>query len=88
MHSQVVEVPKHIVEEEETTATGIDSHIFVWSLVEQDWARAREGMRARCPETGSRSRPGRLGVESIGHIQSAYCKGQAEVVTAAHNRYI
>jgi hypothetical protein len=54
MHSQVVEVPKHIVEEEETTATGIDSHIFVWSLVEQDWARAREGMRARCPETGSR----------------------------------
>ena len=22
----------------------------------------------------------------MGHIQSAYCKGQAEVVTAAHNR--
>ena len=53
MHSKVVEVPKHIVEEEKTTATGIDRHIPVWSLVEQDWARAREGMRVLCP-TGSR----------------------------------
>ena len=24
--------------------------------------------------------------ESVGHIQSAYCEGQKEVVTAAHNR--
>ena len=39
---------------------------------------------ARKREAGSR--PGRLEVESMGHIQSAYCKGQAEVVTAAHNR--
>ena len=27
-----------------------------------------------------------LGCETVGHIQSAWCAGQAEVVTAAHNR--
>jgi hypothetical protein len=54
MYSQVVEVPKYIVEGEKTTTTGIDRHIPVWPLVEQDWAGARERMRALCPETGSR----------------------------------
>jgi hypothetical protein len=46
MYSQVVEVPQYIVEEEKTTTTGINRHISVCSLVEQDWATAREGMRA------------------------------------------
>jgi hypothetical protein len=54
MYSQVVEVPEYIVEEENTTSTGIDRHISVWSLVEQDWSRAREGTQPLCPETGSR----------------------------------
>ena len=45
-----VEVPEHIVEEEKTT----DMHVPVWALAEQDWAREGEGMRALCPETGSR----------------------------------
>ena len=51
MYSQVVEVPKY---KEKTTTTGMDRHIPVWPLVEQDWAGAREGMRALCSETGSR----------------------------------
>ena len=54
MHSQVVEVPKHIVEEEKTTTTSTDRHIPVWSLVEQNREGAREGMRALRSETGSR----------------------------------
>ena len=48
---------KHVVEEEKTTTTGIDRHLSVWSLgslVQQDWERAREGMRALRSETGSR----------------------------------
>ena len=53
MYSQVVELPEHIVEEEKTTAAGIDRYIPGLTVVEQDWARAREGMRALCPETGS-----------------------------------
>ena len=57
------------MEEEKTTATGIDRHIPVWSLVEQD--RATEGMRALCRKREAGSRPGRLDagpVELIGHI--------------------
>jgi hypothetical protein len=46
MYSQVVEVLEHIVEEEKTTATGIDRHVPVWALVEQDWSTERQGMRA------------------------------------------
>ena len=29
---------------------------------------------------------GRVAIESVGHVQSAYCIGQEEVVTRAHNR--
>ena len=76
MYSQVVEVPEYIVEEEKTTTTGINRHISVWSNVEQDWARAREGMRALCRKREAGSRPGRLEVESMGHIQNANCKGK------------
>ena len=43
MYPQMVEVPKYFVEEEKTTTTGIDRHIPVWPLVEQNWAGAREG---------------------------------------------
>jgi hypothetical protein len=54
-----VEVPEHIVEEEKTT----DMHVPVWALAEQDWAREGEGMRALCPETGSREQARQAGLK-------------------------
>ena len=86
MYPQMVEVPKYFVEEEKTTTAGIDRHIPVWPLVEQDWAGRGKGCELCARKREAGSRPGRLEAESMGHIQSAYCEGQAEVVTAAHNR--
>ncbi|MGB1597385.1 MAG: hypothetical protein ACPIOQ_31805 [Promethearchaeia archaeon] len=52
-------MPEHIVEEEKTT----DMHVPVWALAEQDWAREGEGMRALCPETGSREQARQAGLK-------------------------
>ena len=41
-----------------------------------------------CQKARGSSRSGELPKETIGHIQSAGCLGQKEVVTAAHNECI
>ena len=41
-----------------------------------------------CQKARGSSRSGELPKETIGHIQSAGCLGQKEVVTAAHNACI
>jgi hypothetical protein len=80
----------------EKVASGSNWHVPVWTAAGEIWPLVKYGHKEKAvcllckkahEENGS-SWKGELPKETIGHIQSAGCLGQKEVVTAAHNACI
>ena len=70
----------------EKVASGSNWHVPVWTAAGEIWLECMLCKKAY--EESGGSWKGELPKETIGHIQSAGCLGQKEVVTAAHNACI
>ena len=70
------------------------SHNAAWLIALKAFAKSTSRSTAECElcrrikEMTDGNTQGDVPVESIGHIQSAGCLGQSEVVTTAHNECI
>jgi hypothetical protein len=85
---KMVKKQVHTMAMAEKIATGGDWYISLWTANAKVFVQKNGGVHVVSREQCGSSWTGELPNETIGHIQSAGCLGQKEVVTAAHNACI
>jgi len=68
------------------TDSSSDRYLPLWAIVEQNWAWTGHRVYALHAEASGGVQAGKTSVRDGGSFASAYCEGQKEVVTEAHNR--